>query len=35
VDDLATITTAIGTVAQYIDSNVKKQAREKVKDLFG
>jgi len=35
VDDLATITTAIGMVAQYIDSKVKKQARGKVKDLFG
>jgi len=35
VDDLGAIAAAITTVAQFIDENVKKQAKKKVKEIFG
>lgn len=34
-DDLGAIVVAIGTVAMFIDSEVKQKAREKLKDWFG
>ncbi|MBU3113649.1 YkvA family protein [Clostridium lacusfryxellense] len=34
-DDLGVLVLAIGTVYMFIDDKVKKEAKEKVKDLFG
>ena len=34
-DDLGVLALAIGTVYMFIDDKVKKEAKEKLKDLFG
>ncbi|MGM0877495.1 MAG: YkvA family protein [Bacillota bacterium] len=35
VDDLAIITAALFQIAMYIDEDIKKQAKDKLTDLFG
>lgn len=34
-DDLGALATALGTVAMYINEDIKAQAAKKLKDLFG